>query len=152
MVETYPTVARSFTKRSWRVPALPGVTCYVVAHSTDSSAACSSTVCVAFLLLGAFRSRELAEGVVRCVGGQRRVEAHEGIADAFGEHRVVVVPSFGGRHAGRDVGAMSDLPAGISQPGQGRLLDHRFGEGAACVQGRAPRVRGRWRSISSTEA
>ena len=78
--------------------------------------------------LRSFRPRQLAEGVVQRLGGQRRIEPHEGIAQPLCKHDLPVVVAFGARLAGSDFGAVLDRPADAFEPGEGGLFDDGFGE------------------------
>jgi hypothetical protein len=75
-------------------------------------------------------ARQLAEGVLHRIGGQRRVQATERVAQAPRQHHLAEVGPLGRRHVRRDFRAMGDLPAGALQPGEGGLLDIGFREAA----------------------
>jgi hypothetical protein len=76
----------------------------------------------------ALRPGEPAEGVLQRLGGQRRVEPGERVAQALRQHDLAVVAPLGRGHVGRDVRTVRDAPADALQPGEGGVLDYRFGE------------------------
>ena len=76
--------------------------------------------------LRAFGPRQLAEGIVQRLGGQRRVEPRERIAQALRQDDLPVVVALGRGLAGGDLGAVPDLPAGAFEPGEGGLLRRRI--------------------------
>src|SRR5581483_5856957 len=79
--------------------------------------------------IGPFEAREPAEGVVQGLGRKLWVQARHRIAEAPGQHHLAVIAPFGGRHVGRDVGAVGDFPTDSLEPGESRFFDDGFGEG-----------------------
>jgi hypothetical protein len=63
-----------------------------------------------------FGPRQLAEGIVQRLGGQRRVEPRERVAQALGQDYLPVVVALGRGLAGGDLAAVADLPAGGLEP------------------------------------
>ena len=70
--------------------------------------------------LRALGPRELAEGVLQRLGGQRGIEPRQRVAQPLRQHDLAVVAPLGGEHVRRDVGAVRDLPAGGSPARRGR--------------------------------
>jgi hypothetical protein len=57
--------------------------------------------------LCAFGPRQLAEGVLQRLGGQRRVEPYERIAQPLRQDDLLVIVALGRGFAGGDLGAIS---------------------------------------------
>ncbi len=88
------------------------------------------------------------EPAIRVFDGVRRqlrVQAGQSMPKAAFEHDIAVAGAFGQQLAGCDFGTVGYLPADAFQPGECRLSDREFGEGAhvAGIAGRDVRfVRG----------
>ena len=74
--------------------------------------------------LGALRPRQLAEGVLQCLGGKLRVEPRQRIAQSLRQHHLAVVVALGGGLPGGDLGAVPDQPGDAFQPAKSDFFDH----------------------------
>ena len=78
-----------------------------------------------------FGSDQLAERVVKGLGGQVRVQPVQRGTQSVFEHRRAVVGPLGGRGARRDVRSVEDRPAEAPEPLEGGGFDLGLGEGRA---------------------
>ena len=83
-----------------------------------------------------FRPRELAVGVVQCLGRQVWVQPLQRAAQPSLQHDRTIVGALGTRRIGGDVGAVRDAPAAARQPVERGVLDLALGE--VCSQAAAP--------------
>ena len=89
---------------------------------------------VASLQCRTFRAGQLAEGVLQRGGGKVWVEPCECITQSPRQQYLAIIGSLRAGHTGCDVGAVSDAPAKVLQPGEGGLLDGGFGDGTSIHQ------------------
>ena len=80
------------------------------------------------------RTGQLAEGVVQRVSGKVRVQLREGIAQALGQHHLLVAVPLGARRIGRNIRPVRHLPAETRQPGEGGLFYIGFSDGGHGVR------------------
>ena len=74
------------------------------------------------------RPRELAEGVVQCLGRKVWVQPLQRAAQPSLQHDRTIVGALGTRRIGGDVGAVRDAPAAAGEPVEGGVFDLGFGE------------------------